>query len=139
MSLSEADTKVTREYLFDFLSQLDGVAAAHEEVFDSDVRDNMAMAILHAFIKPTASYWVQEDLGMYSKEGNEKVKAALEDYINKMLVWANERSYDFHSRLDAFQDYSVKVGKHQRPYSSFFGHFLTEQFDKHGNVISDGM
>lgn len=70
-----------KTYLFEFLNELDDISEEHGELGDTDCRERMTDALIYSFLKPKEGYVLPEDLGMFSDEGNAKVRAALEKYL----------------------------------------------------------
>jgi len=123
------------ETLFELLKRLETIGDAHEELYDSEVREQMGDAIVAAFIRPVDGYVLPTDFGLYSPEANAEVRSAIGDYVAKANPLAIKLGLSrFHERLAAFQDDSVQVNLH-RDYEDFFGHMPAEGYDEEGCVI----
>jgi hypothetical protein len=60
------------------LEDLEAVEAEHPEVGDTDVRELMRDAIHDGFINPKAGFSLGEEFAMFTREGNRKVREALQ-------------------------------------------------------------
>jgi hypothetical protein len=120
--------------LFDVLKELTIISEDKQEIFDSDVRENMANAVFDGFLKPDKGNLVPNEFGMASEDGNALVKAAIEKYIKTASELANQANLSFHERLAAFQDHAVCFGEKQLRYSFFFGYYVPECYDREGNL-----
>jgi len=121
--------------LLDLLVKLTNISQHHQDLFDSEVRDKMAQTVFHGFLKPTESFTVPTDHGLSSIEGNLLIRDSLDSYIKEASALATAQGLDFHRRLDAFQNYKVKIVPFSFAYDSFFGHFMARCFDQDGNQI----
>ena len=72
-----AKTRIIKNALKQFLTALDKIYGKHEELGDSDVRDQMSEAVYRSFIQPQRDYSLPEKFGMFSDKGNDLVHAAL--------------------------------------------------------------
>ena len=57
------------------VDDLDNVFEEHEELGDTDVREQMYEAISKSFIVPQAGYVLPAEFGMFSDDGNKKVQS----------------------------------------------------------------
>src|SRR5215475_2425259 len=113
-----------RKALEDLLKELVAVSKDHGEIFDTDVREQMFDAVYDGFLKPKEHYAPPENFGMFSDEGNQRVKAALENYIKRANARAEEIGLsDPNERLAAFQDteFSIGEGEDTVMFDDFFG------------------
>jgi len=124
-----------KDILKNLLDRLEVIGEDHEELFDSDVRQNMSNAIVEGFVRHRQAYTVPDDFGMFSEEANEDVKSAIAQYITDASERAVEMGlHRFHDRLNGVQDGSVRsFGGND--YDEFLGHSPSEFFDESGNVI----
>lgn len=124
-----------RDALKNLLDVLDEIANEHEELFDSDVRQNMRNAIMEGFVRHRLQYEIPSDFGMFSDEGNTAVHNAIAKYVANANENADELGIvAFHDRLNAVQDPSVR-SSNGNDYDEFLGHSRSEFFDERGNVI----
>jgi hypothetical protein len=63
------------------LDDLDEISERHEEVFDTDVREQMYVAIRKGFIMPDAGYIVPATFGMFSTRGDCRVREAIVNFL----------------------------------------------------------
>jgi hypothetical protein len=112
------------------LDRLDAISKDHEEVGDTDVREQMFEAVYHAFIIQTPRNTLPTKFGMFESAGDAAVRAALSEFIpgacNAGLSTPQER-------FAAFQDGSV-LSDASNPYDEYFGHL--DSFDELSAVMS---
>lgn len=107
-----AKTKIIKKALKQFLTTLDKIFTKHEEVGDSDVRDQMYAAIYRSFIRPQRGYSLPARFGMFSDKGNELVHSALQKFLTHPDVLAASRALRSpEDRFAAFQDCDVETTK----------------------------
>lgn len=117
------------------LNKLEEIGNDHEELFDSDVCQDMEDAIMNGFVRRKLQYEIPQDFGMFSDEANSAVREAISEYVSTCNNKADELGIvAFHDRLNAHQDGSV-VTAQRNDYEEFFGHARNEFFDELGNVI----
>lgn len=87
------------------LNRLDAVERDHEEVGDTDVREQMSAAIFHAFVARTPAYELPAEFGMFGPDGDASVRAALTEFVEaaRRLPLATPEE-----RFAAFQDGAVR-------------------------------
>ncbi len=124
-----------KDALKKLLDLLDAIGHEHEELFDTDVRQNMSNAIMDGFVRHRLQFEIPETYGMYSEEANAAVRGAITEYI----AAANNRAEElglkrFHERLNAVQDRTVR-SVNGNDYDEFLGHSREDFFDEFGNVI----
>lgn len=124
------------ELLQTLLNRLESIGEDHEELYDTEVRQQMGNAIRDGFVRPRAGFMVPEQFGMLSDEANNKVRNAIIDYISQAKEKAAELGITrFHDRLAAFQNPDVQASLPGSTYEEFFGHVRPEFYDEHGNAI----
>jgi len=125
-----------KDILKNLLDRLEAIGDDHEELFDTDVRQNMSNAIVEGFVRrrQEQDFTAPEDFGMFAEKANEVVKSAIAQYIAEASQRADEVGlHSFHDRLNAVQDGSVRsIGGND--YDEFLGHSPPEFFDENGNV-----
>jgi hypothetical protein len=125
------------ELLLDLLEGLERIADQHEELYDTEVRERMGLAIMDGFVRNKKDYEVPSDMGMSSVEANAAVHSAVTTYIDA----ANKRASTlgirrFFDRLAAFQNGTVVTkSRFRRDFEEFFGHTPPEFYDENGNAI----
>ena len=111
-----------KKALKQLLNALDRVFDEHEEVGDTAVRQFMYAAVHKAFIIPQPGYELPAEFGMFSEEGERKVRAALEKFLtHPEVAAAATRLKTAKERLDAFQDSDVESSE-GNIYEEYFGH-----------------
>lgn len=93
-----------QQALHKLLNDLTEIAEDHEEIFDTDCREQLFDAVFAAFIKPKEAYVLTDKYGLYEAQGNARVKTALETYINTVKPLADQENLSAQARLDVFQD-----------------------------------
>ncbi len=103
------------------LNRLDGIMEKHEEVQDTDVREQLHEAMYNAFVLAKADYELPEEFGMYTKTGNKSVRSALATFLKKANDMAAKAGLDSEQiRLAAFQDIDV-TSENGSTYDEYFG------------------
>jgi hypothetical protein len=116
------------------LNELEDVGRAHEELYDSEVRERMGEVIFLGFLKPEEGYQPPTDFGLYSDEANERVRKALLAYIEVARAAATVLGLtSFHARLAGFQTNDVRSDEGQY-FDDFFGWMNPASFDSEGNL-----
>ena len=104
------------------LDNLDEISQQHEEVSDTDVREQMHVAIRKGFIKPEAKYIVPSKFGMFSSGGDRRVREAIVKFLaDPELAVVSKACQTPQARLDWFQDVSVPSSA-GNTYDEYFGH-----------------
>lgn len=104
------------------IDALDKVFEEHEEVGDTDVREQMYDAVHRGFIVPQASYTLPDKFGMFSDEGDKEVRAALQQFLaDPEVITAITSLGTPEARLTAFQDTEVKSSE-GNTYEEYFGY-----------------
>ena len=80
-------------------------------------------SITRALLKPEPGYSLPNEFGMFSAEGNAKVKSALSLLIDeaKIEVVGLDLFLTPEARLDAFQDIEIR-SQQGNTYDEYFGH-----------------
>lgn len=110
------------EALRDLLEELEAIGQSHEELYDTEVREQMAEAIRQGFLQPVPGYDLPKSFGTYTAEADLAIRAAVARYIER----ATRRSAQLgmiepRARLDAFQDDEAKTRGEGSYYDYFFG------------------
>ncbi len=100
------------------LNRLDAVERDHEEVGDTDVREQMSVAIFHAFVAKTPDYGLPSEFGLFDPEGDAAVRAALAEFVEAAGRLPLTTPQD---RFAAFQDGTVRSDA-GRTVDHHFGH-----------------
>jgi hypothetical protein len=105
------------------LNAVDVVGSRHEELDDTDVREQMAEAITRGFVHLEPGYTLPSTFGMFSDEGNAEVRAALGAFLAKASAAAHAQGLKTPAeRLAAFQNPEVRSAGRGETYDWFFGH-----------------
>jgi hypothetical protein len=108
--------------LLQLINALDGVFEEHEEVGDTDVREQMYDAVHKGFILPQAGYSLPPKFGMFTDDGDKLVRLALQKFLAHPDVMALSKSLPTpEERLAAFQDPDV-TSTEANTYDEYFGH-----------------
>jgi hypothetical protein len=111
-----------KKALKQLINALDKIMETDEEVGDTAVREFMYDAVHKSFIIPQAGYQLPDDFGMFSEDGNRKVKAALKNFLaHPEVAVATKRLKTPKERLDAFQDIDVESSEGST-YDEYFGY-----------------
>jgi hypothetical protein len=111
-----------KKALKQLINALDRVFAEHEEVGDTAVRQFMYDAVHKSFIVPQPGYELPVEFGMFSEEGNKKVRAALSKFLmHPEVKAAATRLKTPIERLDSFQDIDVESSE-GNAYDEYFGY-----------------
>jgi hypothetical protein len=104
------------------LEDLDRIAKKHEEVADTDVRERMSAALRMKFLGPKRRGRFPQQFGMFSAQGNARVRQALLSFTEAANAVATKAKLTTpRSRLDAFQNIKVK-SRSGSTYDEYFGH-----------------
>ena len=93
-----------RDALIRFLDTLEAIGEDHEEVYDTDVREQLGEAIERNLIIPAGPIETPTKLGMFSDEADERVAAALGAYLTEARRQADELRLDEVARRRAVWD-----------------------------------
>jgi hypothetical protein len=91
------------ELLLELLNRLEAIGQEHEEIYDSEVRDQMREAVHDGFLDLVPGYKLPDTFGLRSDEGNRLVREALSSYIEAATAKAQALGLTFKQRLNAFQ------------------------------------
>ncbi len=107
--------------LISLVDELSSIEQDHEEIGDTDVREEMFEAISKTFISAEPGYVLPDSFGMFSDEGNQKVKAAISKFLSHSEVKDAALALTTpQERLDAFQDpIETAAGQTQEEYFGY--------------------
>lgn len=91
-----------RAALVRLLDAFDRLGEAHEEVYDTEVREQTFDAVYRGFLLGTDAD-LPSSFGMFSDEGDAAVRAALADFLADPATRAMTEETTPQQRLDAFQ------------------------------------
>jgi|GEM_PF-1770052 len=108
--------------LFDGIEQL---AENHSEVYDTDVRESIHLALNHHFVWGVDMGKSIVSFGMFSRDGDERLAGLVDGFIRSVEVRQAIASVSsVESRLAMLQDGGIKTSN-GRKYDEFFGHVDT--------------
>ena len=114
--------RLPKKALKKLLDDLDKLVEEHDELGDTDVREQMYDAVHKSFIVPLPGYALPSSFGMFSDEGNRKVHAALQKFLAHPEVVADAKSLATpEARLAAFQDIDVESSE-GNAHDEYFGY-----------------
>ncbi|MEM7455420.1 MAG: hypothetical protein AAF456_13800 [Planctomycetota bacterium] len=123
--------------LLELLVGLESIGDQHEELYDSEVREQIGVAVMEGFVRAINGYHVPTDLGVLVPGIDAEVRVLLVRYIDAANAEAAKTGLTrFHDRLAAFQDPAVRTER-GKDYDDFFGHTPPDYYDDHGDVLWD--
>lgn len=103
------------------LTRMDRIMEKHEELGDTDVREQLHAAVYNAFILAKADYMLPKEFGMFTKTGNRHVRSALATFLTKATNLATKTNWEpGMPRLVAFQDIDM-TSENGSTYDVYFG------------------
>ena len=124
------------ELLRHLLNRLDSIGKEHDELYDSECREQMGNAVMSGFVRALDRYDLPAEFGLYSAEANRMVRSALMEYVNLANAKASDVGMSgFHDRLAAFQNPEIESDIERNYYDDFFGYAAPKAFDASGRVI----
>lgn len=104
------------------LNTLNAIGEEHEEIGDTDVREQMSAAISHGFLNPIECYNLPDSFGMFSDGANKYVKTALNQFLATVTPKIGSPGLETpKKRLNAFQDDDVESDD-KTYYDDYFGY-----------------
>jgi len=110
-----------RAHLVELLGALEAVGADHEELYDTECREQLCDAAWRAFIEPEDGYELPRSFGLYAPQADVTVRAALARYVERAGARAVELALDAEGRLDALRNDEVETDGERQYYDDFFG------------------
>jgi len=102
-------------------NDLERIGETHPELYDTDVREQLAETLDFAFVYGRRMKDVPVNFGMYSAEGDKRVAAAISAFLATALPLVKQEGIATgKARHDALQDGSI-VSKQRRRFDSFIG------------------
>ena len=116
-----ARTRIIKKALKQVLTALDKIFAKHDELGDTDVREQIYRVIYRGFIQPERGYSLPDKFGMFSDSGNSQVRAALQRFLlHPEVVAASKALKTPEDRFAAFQDDEAETSEGTN-YIEYFG------------------
>ena len=104
------------------LEDLEAIGEQHAEVYDTDVRERMWAIVDRVLLKRTGDRVIPDDLGMLTDEGNRRLKAALEENLERLdAIFAIFKLDTEHDRRRSFLNPKL-TSESGRHVDDFFGH-----------------
>ena len=104
------------------LDALEEVAEQHAEVFDTDVREQIWEVVEQRYVRRTRGYVIPATLGMFTDEGNARLRAALEHHLKNLVAIADAFRLDTEvQRLRTIRNPAVASGRKRYSFEDFFG------------------
>jgi len=111
-----------KKALKQLINGLDKVFELHEEVGDTAVREELYSAVHKGFIVPQPGYALPAKFGMFSDEGDKKVRSALQKFLaHPEVVAAAKALRTPEARLASFQDGDVESTE-GNTWDEYFGY-----------------
>lgn len=105
-----------------FLDALEEVGERHSELFDTDVREQLWLAIEHKYVQLDHAYELPNTFGMFSEAGNSELRTVLAQHLANMVAAAEVYKLDTEAkRLDSLQSINVRSTRHGYTYDQFLG------------------
>jgi hypothetical protein len=120
--------------LLELLLRLEAIGQEHEEIYDSEVRDQMREAVHDGFLDLVPDYRLPDTFGLASDEGNRSVRDALSSYIEAAKAKAQELGLTFKQRLNAFQGTEAMTPAGTTS-DEFFGYSSPDLFTEAGDWL----
>lgn len=126
-----------RECLFDLLTNLERIGDDHEELFDSEVREQAGNVLMDLFVRQAIDCEIPVSLGMSNDQGNAVLRAAIMQFVDCATPICDAYGVaGFHDRLSLLQDNAVLTIA-GNDYDDFIGHSPPDWYDADGNVLWD--
>lgn len=103
------------------IEDFDQIRKEHREVQDTMVKDVLRYVITDGFICPQPDFTMPDAFGLYSDDGNQHVRAALEKFLSHPKVVSSLALLSPKARRAAFQDLTV-TSSEGNAYDFHFGY-----------------
>lgn len=104
------------------LNELDCIAEQDAEILDADVRQRLSEALFNCYIDPIDDYDLPDDYGMFTEEGNLKIRNALKVFIDAAIDIALQQNLvTSDEKLGEFQNDEVESSLGS-VYDDYFGY-----------------
>lgn len=121
VKLPDPQIPAFKQALKELLDEIERIGRRHDELYDTIVREQMAEAILRAFVFDEPDYELPRQFGMESRRADAAIRRALERYIDKARRLARRHGLrDPAQRLRVFEDLEV-TSRGGETYDEFFG------------------
>jgi len=117
------------EPLSGLLTELEVIGANHEELYDTDVREQMSMAVVEIFLRGNGQYELPDSYGMFSVAANRKVH----DALSKFAAEVAKSTIDVQANLELLGPHGAKSPSGQWS-ECFFGAVSESYKDSSGSA-----
>jgi hypothetical protein len=104
------------------INELDLISEENAEILDADVRQQLSDALFNCYIDPVDDYDLPDDFGLFTDNGNQRVRAALKSFVDNAIPLAIILNLTTpEDKLGEFQNDSVQssIGS---VYDDYFGY-----------------
>ena len=117
--------------LLQLLNEFDRIAQTYEEIGDTDVREQIRVALNDGYVTPKDGFELPETFGMFEAEGNAQVGAALRQFLAAANKIAAQRKnlQTAKGRLRSIQDENV-TSDAGTLYDEYWGYVDEDEFDE---------
>jgi len=117
----------TMDPITELLTELEVIGVEHEELYDTDVREQMAMAVVEIYLRGNVQYELPGSYCMFSDAGDRKVHEALKRFAEDVTATA----LDTESKLNSLAPKGATSPSGQT--SEYFFGALAEFVDRSGS------
>jgi hypothetical protein len=104
------------------LDALEEVADQHSEIFDTDVRERVWVVVDRCYVRRHGTFEVPSELGMFSVDGNVRLKTALDRHLRNLLSAAETDGLETEAeRLAVIQNSEIRSSRQGFAFEDFFG------------------
>jgi hypothetical protein len=116
--------------LLQLLNEFDRIAQTYEEIGDTDVREQIRVALNDGYVTPKDGFELPETFGMFEPDGNAQVGAALRQFLAAANKIAAQRKnlQTAKGRLRSIQDENV-TSDAGTLYDEYWGYVDEDEFD----------
>ncbi|MBQ5790315.1 MAG: hypothetical protein IIW01_08505 [Thermoguttaceae bacterium] len=117
--------------LLQLLNEFDRIARTYEEIGDTDVREQIRVALNDGYVTPKDGFELPETFGMFEPDGNAQVGAALRQFLAAANKIAAQRKnlQTAKGRLRSIQDENV-TSDAGTLYDEYWGYVDEDEFDE---------
>jgi hypothetical protein len=117
--------------LLQLLNEFDRIAQTYEEIGDTDVREQIRVALNDGYVTPKDGFELPETFGMFEPDGNAQVGAALRQFLAAANKIAAQRKnlQTAKGRLRSIQDENV-TSDDGTLYDEYWGYVDEDEFDE---------
>ena len=109
------------EELSALLNRLEDIGTSNEELYDTDVREQMNEVMIEIFIKENSEYHIPESFGMFSEASDKEIYEAFKSFKNGL----NKKHIDYKTKISLLGPNGI-TSKNGQISECFFGE-ITEK------------